>query len=77
LAGATSLAGGGRRHLRRHGRRGILLHRAGLADALAAIGDAPFTATGILVQDDGDASDGLLDDFQLWPRSAADLAAVD
>lgn len=44
-----------------------------LADALAAIGDGPFDATVIIVQDDGDPSDGLLDGFELWPRGVEDI----
>ena len=50
---------------------------AALADALAAIGDAPFTATGIVVQDDPTPGDGLLDNFELWSRGAADIGAAE
>lgn len=44
-----------------------------LVAELAAIGDGPFDATAVLVQDDPDTSDGQLDGFELWPRGADDI----
>ena len=44
-----------------------------LADKLAAIGDGPFDATVIVVQDDPNPDDGLHEGFELWPRGAEDV----
>jgi hypothetical protein len=47
---------------------------AELDAALAAIGDMPFTATAVAVQEDEDGTDVLLSGFQLWVRGVADIA---
>jgi hypothetical protein len=44
-----------------------------LVGELTAIGDGPFDATAIVVQDDPDTGDGQRDGFELWPRGADDI----
>ncbi len=46
-----------------------------LTGALAAIGNGPFAASAIVVQDDLDANGTLLSGFGLWVRGADDIAA--
>ncbi len=40
---------------------------------LDAIGDGPFTLSGIVVQDDTDDNGTLLDGFEIWVRGADDV----
>ena len=63
-------ASGGGDHVMRFQRLTIT---AELDALLAGIGDGPFDATVIVVQDDPDPEDGLLDGFELWPRGAGDI----
>ena len=44
-----------------------------LTAKLAAIGDAEFDATVVVVQDDPDTSDGQHEGFELWPRGVGDF----
>ncbi len=46
-----------------------------LVQALTAIGNGPFTLTGIVVQDDTSGSGTLLSGFEIWERGAQDVAA--
>ena len=47
-----------------------------LAAKLDAIGDGPFTLSGIVVQDDTDDNGTLLDGFEIWVRGANDVEAA-
>jgi len=47
-----------------------------LAAQLDAIGNGPFTLSGIVVQDDTDDNGTLFDGFEIWGRGADDVAAA-
>lgn len=46
-----------------------------LVQALTAIGDGPFTLSGIVVQEDATGSGTLLSGFEIWERGAQDVVA--